>query len=184
MANRETVAGLLTKMGAEVPEKMSQDRMEKKVQHRLTKNGVPSDLTAEEKELVVALGFTTDSKSKPAAAKPKAEKPAPATTEPPPSKDEDEDEEKPAKKAKSDKPKGEGKKRASGALAAFRNAFKVKSSRKKADVIAEVVAAGGTESTATAYISWARREEKVLGFKIVDGENKEKEAVLRKIEKE
>jgi len=55
--NYPLVVGLLTKMGIEVAARLAPDKARATLVKRLTKKGVPADLTDEEKALVEGLGF-------------------------------------------------------------------------------------------------------------------------------
>lgn len=57
--NREVLNGLLTKLGVEQPERFDDDRANAKLKTRLTKNGVPADLSDDEKALTEGLGFSS-----------------------------------------------------------------------------------------------------------------------------
>lgn len=67
-ADRTVVNSLLVKLGVETPDKLTGDRATTKLTHRLTKNGVPADLSPEEAALVAELGFAKGATAPPATA--------------------------------------------------------------------------------------------------------------------
>ena len=205
--DKKVVTGLLEKMGVADAGRFPAERAQKKLTRRLESNGAPADLTAEEKEVVVGLGFALDAKgTAPAPATPApADKPAPAAkaskkaaakeAAAAPAEEKDEDvkpaptapaAKAPAKVAKKTtkakaEPKAGSKVRGSGTLDAFKAVFKTRKTYERGELIAAVIAATGCDKgTPANYISLAKKG-KIEGFKLTEEKKGDKKILTKAV---
>lgn len=189
-AERGIVDALLVKLGMADKEAsaLPADRAVKKLTHRLTKNGIPAEVTADEAALIKSLGFTATVGEASAATKPgevamvvgKAAKKgtkAPAAAKKPAAA-------KAPKDAKAATPKA--KKPGSGGMGIFRAAFEDKTVVvKKSKLLEKLVGAGVKPETASSYVVWAKHPvaDKVrnpFGFRITEKKDDKGEKLLQR----
>lgn len=185
MANKiETVAGLLKKMGVDVPEAMSLERMTQKLAKRWEKGERPKSVTPTEEALLIELNLN-----------PSTTPDAPADVDAPPAADDtdsqDSADEKPAKakkgkKAGKDKPaKKAPKERGDTLLSDLKAMFAKRKAIPRAEVRETLIAKYGDSRNGTLnnYL-WKMikgGDENKLGMTLKQEKNKDGKLVLSKI---
>lgn len=183
MEANKSMDTVLAKLGVELPEKMSNERKMKKLEHRLEKTGAPADLSKEERDWLTELGLPTEPKTTD-----NGNDDTPADDKAPKSKKSDKGKKATAPKGKADKkdkPEKTAKPRL-GVLGAFREAFAKKTTILRSDLRAKMTEKFGdalNNGTFNNYVWKAGKKGKDnnCGITLKQEKNKDGKNVLVKI---